>query len=248
MRKAYAENPEKFRQRRKQWAADHPDKNREFHREGMRKWRAKNAERALQAARASMRKWRREHPEEAKLRDKQNTWKRTPECREGTRRNSSKHYQANKQQILERTAQWQKDHPIQVREIRAKYRAAHLDEIRNEDRIAHYRRRTAPIPLPGHHTADDIRALLQTQSGLCAACHATLIATGKGKYHVDHIVPLKPRKGDPAGTNDPSNLQLLCPTCNHSKHNLSPAKWAERLKRLPAESPGTSGKSRDRRP
>ena len=40
---------------------------------------------------------------------------------------------------------------------------------------------------------------------------------GKGKYHVDHRMPLSL-----GGSNYPDNLQLLCPTCNLSKSATHP--------------------------
>lgn len=42
----------------------------------------------------------------------------------------------------------------------------------------------------------------------CECCETTVNAN----YEVDHIVPLYL-----AGSNDPSNLQLLCPDCHRTK-------------------------------
>ncbi|MGO9838526.1 MAG: HNH endonuclease [Polyangiaceae bacterium] len=56
------------------------------------------------------------------------------------------------------------------------------------------------------------RALVFRDKGHCAICLndiSGLVSIGEEGYHVDHIVPL-----DLGGTNDPTNLQLLCAACN----------------------------------
>lgn len=52
-----------------------------------------------------------------------------------------------------------------------------------------------------------IRLLVEREGKVCALC-SRLLST----VHLDHIVPLS--RG---GTNDTSNLRLLCPRCNISK-------------------------------
>lgn len=52
-----------------------------------------------------------------------------------------------------------------------------------------------------------VRVLVEKDGKVCAIC-ARLLST----IHLDHIVPLS--RG---GTNDMSNLRLLCPRCNLSK-------------------------------
>jgi len=59
-------------------------------------------------------------------------------------------------------------------------------------------------------------ALVYREKGCCANCGCDLsgIIAIKNKINIDHIVPLT--KG---GTNDPTNLQILCSTCNKKKYN-----------------------------
>ena len=59
----------------------------------------------------------------------------------------------------------------------------------------------------GKFSKSDILALLEKQNDACAICNSVLV-----KYHVDHIKPLA--RG---GSNWPSNLQILCPSCNSRK-------------------------------
>ena len=41
----------------------------------------------------------------------------------------------------------------------------------------------------------------------------------KYPWVIDHIIPLNPRPGEPKGSNDLSNLQPLCSSCNSIKGN-----------------------------
>jgi 5-methylcytosine-specific restriction endonuclease McrA len=105
-----------------------------------------------------------------------------------------------------------------------KWREAHPDEIRARNA----NRRVRRIPLPGEHTAADIVALYEAQQRLCAACHTPITRKGSTRYEVDHIIPVKARKGHPRGSNGPENLQLLCVRCNRAKSNMSAAQWEAR--------------------
>ncbi|MDN5053058.1 HNH endonuclease signature motif containing protein [Aliarcobacter butzleri] len=61
-------------------------------------------------------------------------------------------------------------------------------------------------------------ALFYREKGRCANCGCDLSGTIaiNNKINIDHIIPLT--KG---GTNDPTNLQILCSTCNKKKYNSS---------------------------
>ena len=72
----------------------------------------------------------------------------------------------------------------------------------------------------GTYTAEDIKAIYKAQRGRCGYCRASL----KAGYEVDHIKAIA--RG---GTNDRSNLQLLCETCNRRKHALDPIEFAQRM-------------------
>lgn len=82
---------------------------------------------------------------------------------------------------------------------------------------AHRRNRDAKVKgATGKHTKLDILVMYEDQCGKCQNCRICL----KSGYHVDHKNPIS--KG---GSNDPSNLQLLCPRCNLRKSNKDYLEW-----------------------
>jgi 5-methylcytosine-specific restriction endonuclease McrA len=86
--------------------------------------------------------------------------------------------------------------------------------------------------LNGSHTIDDIKALLEAQQGLCVYCRCDI----RESFQVDHIVPVA--KG---GSNDKSNLQLLCKTCNLDKRDKDPHEY---LKTRSLKKEDSNGKRR----
>ncbi len=63
-----------------------------------------------------------------------------------------------------------------------------------------------------------IRQLLTKHGGCCAACgEPVALSDGDRRATIDHVVPLS--KG---GSDDLSNLQLLCQECNEEKGDEAP--------------------------
>jgi 5-methylcytosine-specific restriction endonuclease McrA len=131
-----------------------------------------------------------------------------PECAE----RSGKAYRiANAEKARAKTIQWRKENP---------------DKANAASRLKRARKAAAE----GRHTAADIEAIWIRQGKKCAVpnCEHPIsdVRGDKNIFHVDHIIPLKPKSG-PAGTNWPSNLQILCWKHNTQKRNRDPQKWAE---------------------
>jgi len=204
-RKRYAENRERCLETARKWREEHP----EAYQESLRKSLAKHRDKILAKAREKSRQWRKDNPE--RLREQGRDWRaKNPEkAREKALATYHKRRTENPEKLRENQRKWRAENPLAVR-------------------ADNHRRRARG---QGSYTPEDIERLFSVQEGKCAACTAVLETKGRLKYHIDHIVPLKPRKGFPPGTNDPSNLQLLCMPCNRSKNNLDPSQWAERLKR-----------------
>ena len=120
-------------------------------------------------------------------------------------RNSDRLYrQNNRATIRSRQNAWECQHP----------------EARKPKK---HRRRARLKGASGNHSPDDIRRIHRLQKGKCAMCRISL----RNRYEVDHINPLA--RG---GSNDASNLQLLCKPCNASKAARDPLDFARRTGRL----------------
>ena len=100
-------------------------------------------------------------------------------------------YQNNKKEMLAYHKRWYRNNTQRVRELERKYRA---------------RKREAE----GNFLESEFQYLLYQYDYKCAMCGRDL---SPKITHRDHIVPLS--RG---GSNDITNIQPLCETCNLSKH------------------------------
>lgn len=75
----------------------------------------------------------------------------------------------------------------------------------------------------GRFTAAQVADIHRRQRGCCANCGNKL----GNDFHRDHRVPLAR-----CGSNDASNIDLLCPTCNVKKGAKDPIDWANQNGRL----------------
>ena len=125
------------------------------------------------------------------------------------KRLNNKHYALNGAEMRTRLNERRKADPEAVRAEELARRVANPAVYRAKDS----RRRAQKLQAGGTFTASDVTALRKLQQNKCAACQCCI----EKRYHVDHIEPLS--RG---GSNDKSNLQLLCPTCNLSKGARDP--------------------------
>ena len=133
--------------------------------------------------------------------------------------------QANKQHIAEQMKQYTLDN----KEAKAKYNKQYYQTPTGKavKKAASHNRRARKLQNGGKHTGTEILQLFDQQSSKCPYCKVKLYKTGKNIFHSDHIVPLS--KG---GSNDISNIQLLCPKCNMSKHDKLPEEFAANFGKL----------------
>ena len=124
--------------------------------------------------------------------------------REAALRQRRAHRAANKALYAARDEAYRLANPQKVITVKRRYRA----RLRGAD---------------GDHTSAQIEVMAARQGHRCAHCKKSI---RKG-YHADHIVPLKL-----GGSNDISNIQLLCRSCNCSKGGKDPFIWAQEAGRL----------------
>lgn len=62
----------------------------------------------------------------------------------------------------------------------------------------------------------DIPAILAKQHGKCVGCQSDI----RQRYTIDHVIPLS--RG---GTNQKTNVQLMCSSCNSSKQSKTMEEW-----------------------
>lgn len=175
-------------------------------------YRAKNPEKARAACRAS----RLKDPEKFKSANKR--WREknrdyllaakkeyAQKNREKVLLAKKRYYLENREKCLTQSRIHHAENKDRYRELSREWREQNRDKVRLNNR----RRKEKVKSAEGFHDVEDIHNLYSMQKGKCAGCFKKL----KGKdYHVDHVQPLAL-----GGTNWPSNLQLMCPTCNMSK-------------------------------
>jgi 5-methylcytosine-specific restriction endonuclease McrA len=139
------------------------------------------------------------------------------------RQRTRENYAANSEVYRERQKANRLRDPEKHREKSRLYKLANPDVVAAGNR----KRKAMKKGATGTHTACDVMSIFDGQRGLCANCKKKLFRSGAKKFHVDHVMPLA--KG---GSNDKYNLQLLCPSCNLSKHSKDPIDWAQENGRL----------------
>ena len=194
----------------KRWADKNPGAN------TARRNRHRKEKPAL--AKATAKRFRERHPDEIKARNAEWREKNVEYIRLANRTwhiaNPDKHLSngrkwraANREKAIEAVRSWALRNPERAREVRA--------ASENNYRM----RKTAN---GGSFTGDDIARIKRQQRNRCAGCGERLI-----QYEIDHILAVA--RG---GSNDPHNLQLLCPPCNRSKGAKDPIEWAQSKGRL----------------
>lgn len=181
------------------------------------------------------RRQRREWARRNKLKVNQSNARRrlTPEYQEYMRRYGKEWYGRNKERLKAVRREWYlKNKPEHNARSRASYYAnpdlwhqrakawaeKNPERWREMMRRNDNKRRAIKAGACGVWTAEDVKKRFAQQRGMCAVCRAKL----NKSFHRDHIVALSC-----GGSNEPSNLQLLCKSCNSKKHKKDPIKFMQ---------------------
>lgn len=133
-------------------------------------------------------------------------------------------YLRDKKKRRQLALKWRAENPERNKELARvgtkRWRVKHPEKARE----GWHKRRARERNARGSFSAADLREIRKLQRNRCARCRKSL---KHKKAHVDHIIPLA--KG---GTNDRTNIQLLCAPCNLTKAARDPIDDARRLGRL----------------
>lgn len=132
---------------------------------------------------------------------------------------NTEYYKANPEKLIAVRAKWRKNNPEKIKEMHAKWRKDNPERVkvyacgwRKENpemgKANKHKRRARKRAAGGIFTASDIKKMLKQQKAKCIVCQTDIT----NSYHIDHIMPLVL-----GGSNNISNIQLLCQHCNLSK-------------------------------
>lgn len=186
----------------KKWQSENPDKRNKAY----QRYRDNNPDKV----RESRKKWENNNPE--KVREKYRL-----------------RYAKNPQRHINNSRLYRERYPDKSKEQRRRWLEKHPDFTRElyrrnpqKNLAIQHRRRALKKSNGGSYTSDQIQNLRLQQNNCCYHCG---ISFDEKKMHIDHWIPLS--KG---GSNDISNIKLLCQHCNCTKHNKLPWKWDSRYK------------------
>lgn len=134
---------------------------------------------------------------------------------------SQKSYEErNRESLLEKGRAWREENKTRVRESQRRYymknkkvcyeRNRRLCELNPDQTRAYQQTRRARVRgAKGKYSAADVAEIREMQRNRCAICRVDL---SRVKEHIDHIMPLAL-----GGSNDRTNIQVLCEPCNLQK-------------------------------
>jgi len=166
-------------------------------------------------ARRNVKLWRKAQPDirERRAAEARRRRKNHPEAAlERDRAERAKH----RDKIAVRQKSWRERNKDSCAAYDARWKAENPEAFREKCRRRQARRRARKMAADGTFSAADINALFDAQGGRCNGCEEPFAP----KFEIDHIVPLA--RG---GTQFPSNLQLLCRSCNARKGALTMEEW-----------------------
>lgn len=165
---------------------------------------------------------REKHREKSKAwySNKERSRKKTAEWRaknpERNTSNTRKWRENNKEKVKSYSKKWAKNNPEKIKQFAKSWQDRNLDWYAAKER----NRRALKRNSGGVHTKEDVVRIFKAQGGKCAYCKCDV----KDGYDVDHIMPLIL-----GGSNDKTNLQITCESCNLRKHAKHPIAFAREL-------------------
>lgn len=123
----------------------------------------------------------------------------------------------NKEAHYANHRRWADKNPEKYRAGFSRWVEANPDRYRELLKSRGQRYRARKLAASGEFTPQQIKDLNAKQRGKCPVCKGSL-----GKFHIDHVTALS--RG---GSNEISNIQLLCKLCNLKKHAKDPIQFMQ---------------------
>jgi len=163
-----------------------------------------------EGARARVAAWRKAHPNALKA------WKAAHPG--AVKRHKKKDYERHKERILQRQEDQRRSRPEIDRAHHAAYYSKNREKVLRANTVykeTHHeviqaiqqRHRARKRAARGGCTGSDLHTLRRILGSVCPACKKACSSS------IDHVIPLAC-----GGTNQPTNLQFLCRSCNSRKH------------------------------
>lgn len=180
------------------------EKNKQKVKLAAKDWKLRNKEKVKAGAKVYRER------EREKMHELQKAWaeKNKDKIKERTRRFYIKH----SDRLKEKSKKWRALNPDKVKSALQAYRAKPEYKEINIRNVA--KRRSRILGSSGKLSDGIIKKLLVSQKNKCVCCKTNL---SKVEYHLDHIMPLSL-----GGENVDNNVQILCKSCNLSKHAKHP--------------------------
>lgn len=216
-RRRRAADPDRENAVRREWAERNRDRRREISRRSARK--------RLAVHREDINAQRRERYAETAERERAKARRRYKEDPARYRAYALRHHHKHRDESLARTKEWRARNPKRVAEAGRVHYAANRGYYAEKNRkwrrenpdkqralVAAYRARKRGV------FVEHVSALvvLELHDGVCGICGEDV---DPFKFEVDHIVPLKPREGEPRGLHTYENVAPSHPVCNRRKKN-----------------------------
>ena len=155
--------------------------------------------------------------------------------REHVRQQQKDYYQKNKEYFAKKAKKWAEKHQEERATYQKEYYQITKERDKKKRRESNKRwlknnphknkeylenKKSRKLKAKGEFRVEDIQRMAELQQHKCLAC-------GKKKpLTVDHIIPLSQ-----GGRNDILNLQMLCQSCNSSKHTSTQDYRSRKLKK-----------------
>jgi 5-methylcytosine-specific restriction endonuclease McrA len=207
-KECFIEEKKKYYQENKERVKERNQENKERLNRYYKQYYQKNAEQLIERSK----KYNQKNKEYRQKYHKQYRQENT----EQLKKRKKQYYEKNKKQLNEHAKQWQQENIERIKE----YRKLYYQSEKGQEAFYKGRLKRRSYKHKVVFQSHERQQILNRDNWICQSCGIKVHDRNSGdwntpdKAHIDHIIPIS--KG---GNSEPNNLQILCRTCNLSKHN-----------------------------